>query len=48
MKKQIAESEDLLFEQKVLPIERELSKMQYLVFGSEQIRKLYNECRVLA
>ena len=48
MKERIAESEDLLFEQKILPLERELSGMQYLVFGSEQIRKLYNECRVLA
>lgn len=48
MKKQIAESKDLLFEQKVLPIERELSKMQYLVFVSKNIRELYAECRVLA
>ena len=47
MKKKIAESEDLLFEKKVLPIERELSRMQHLVFGSMQIRKLYIECRAL-
>lgn len=47
MKKTIAESEDLLFEENVLPIERELSKMQYLIFGSGQIRTLYKECQVL-
>ena len=47
MKKKITESEDLLFEEKVLPIERELSRMQHLVFGSMQIRKLYIECRAL-
>ena len=47
MKRMIAESDDRLFEQTVLPIERELSKMQYLVFGSAQIRALYKECRTL-
>lgn len=48
MKKMIAESEDLLFEKKILPIERELSRMQHLIFGSGQIRTLYKECRELA
>ena len=47
MKKRITESEDLLFKENVLPIERELSKMQYLIFGSGQIRTLYKECQVL-
>ncbi len=47
MKKIIAESEDLLFEKEVLPLERELSRMQYLLFGSKQIRELYIECRKL-
>lgn len=47
MKKRITESEDLLFKENVLPIERELSKIQYLIFGSGQIRTLYKECQVL-
>lgn len=44
MKKITTESDPLLFEETVLPIERELLKMQYLVFGNERVRNLYRDC----
>lgn len=33
------------FEQVVVPLEDELEKMQYLLFGSEKIRMLFADCR---